>query len=288
MVVSDAYLSYVRVAAGMEAGGYYGVGKLLRALAFSEEVKAANAAGIPRGAAMLADLQQIIDSLRVTGTDAAIVTALEKSLQVVQADSTVPYDVIPAVHVSRTTGKVFLGEPPALTPDYDYHLGLRSFLPVWYFDALTPDSCLEALLTNVTVFEAHLADLSADQFFIAPAAGEWNMHQLLWHLLQAQELLAARAHLILTQSHPSLNAAAVWTNQDAGSLSASELWERYRASRDSLVAQLQSIAADDWWRTAWHSEFGHQTLLSQCTYFARHEMSHMPQFGQIRRGIGKA
>jgi uncharacterized damage-inducible protein DinB len=271
----------------MEAGGYYGVGKLLRALAFSEEVKAAQAAGIPRGAALLAEFQQIIDALRASGADATILTALERSLQVVQADSTVPYDVIPAVHVSRTSGEVFLGEPPVLTPDYDYQLGLRAFLPVWYFESLTPQACLEALQSNPAVFEARIADLTPDQFFIAPAAGEWNMQQLLWHLLQAQELLEVRVQLILTQSHPALDAAAVWTNQDAGMLSVSELWERYRASRESLVHQLQNIAAADWWRSAWHSEFGPQTLLSQCTYFARHEMSHMPQFGQIRRGIGK-
>jgi len=287
MTFSERTIDYLRTASGMEAGGYYGVGKLLRALAYAEEVQAIKSAGIPRGNDLLAILQQIIDSLRADGTDAAIITALEQALQVVKSDSTVPYDVIPAVQVSRTSGEIFLGDPPEYSANHDYHLGLRTFLPVWYFEAMSPAACMQALQGNITAIEAQFNDLSAEQCMIAPAPGEWNMHQLLWHLVQAQELLAVRVQKILTETDASLDAAAVWTNQDAGALSMSGMWERYRASREELIEQLTAISADDWWRTAWHSEFGPQTLLSQCVYFARHEISHMPQFGEIRRGLGK-
>ncbi len=287
MSFADQLTAYIRVARGLEAGGYYGVAKLLRGLAFAEEVKAANAAGIPRETALLDELRAIIEQLRSDGADAVIITALEQGCEVVKADATVPYDVIPAVHVSRTSGEIFLGEPPAFSANHDHRLGLRSFPAIWYFESLSPPECLKALESNVGAIEAQFSDLPPEQYLIPPAAGEWNMHELLWHLLQANELLAGRVEKMLTESNPSLEGMAVWANRDASSLSLPDIWERYRASREVLLARLKAIPLADWWRTGWHSEFGPQTVLSQATYFARHEMSHMPQFGEIRRGLGK-
>jgi uncharacterized damage-inducible protein DinB len=140
-------------------------------------------------------------------------------------------------------------------------------------------------LPDFAIINAQVAGLSGEQFTVAPAPGEWNMHQLLAHLLMAQELLSERIELMLTQDHPNLASRAVWTQKGRETLSTGEVLEQYLDSRQQVLAKLKALPAADWWRGGWHNEFGAQTVLSQATYFTRHEMSHLPQFGQILRAI---
>ena len=271
----------IQAARGLEAGGYYGLAKVLWALVYSAEINASNAAGIPRSAALDSTITEIINNLKADGTDAAIINALEKGFQAVREDRTVPYNDIPNVYVSRTRGEVFIGEPPELTSNNDHALALREFKGIWYFDPLSPAEVLEALESDPATIQKQMAELSPDQLLIAPAHSEWNMHQLLWHLMSAQDLLSERVNLMLTQDNPNLASKAVWAQKDEANMSTGEVLEHYLDSRHKLIDRLKALPAADWWRTSWHDEFGKQTVLSQATYFARHEMSHMPQFAQI-------
>ncbi len=271
----------IQAARGLEAGGYYGLAKLLWALAYSAEINASNAAGIPRGAALDTMLVNIMDTLKVDGTDEAIVQALDKGLRAVREDRTIPYVDIPDVYVSRTQGELFLGEPPELTRYNDHSLALREFKGIWYFEPMSPTEVLTALENNPATIQKQMAALSPDQLLIAPAHSEWNMHQLLWHLMSAQDLLSERIYLMLTQDNPNLASQAVWAQKDQENMSTGDVLEHYLDSRHKVIDQLRTLPSNDWWRTGWHDEFGKQTVLSQATYFARHEMSHMPQFAQI-------
>ncbi len=283
--MADYLTQLIRAARGAEAGGYYGVAKLLWAMAYSEEVKGSNQAGIPRGAELDGELSAIIESLKARSGDTSVITALEKGLQAVREDCTVNYTDVPGVYVSRTTGEVILGEPPEFTSNHDHRLGLREFKPIWYFEPMSPAECLNALEHNPDVIAEQISGLTTEQLLVAPAPGEWNMRELLWHLLQAQELVAARVEKMLTENHPSLEGMAVWAMKDDQAMSPADILERYCASREVMISRLKAIAPADWYRGGWHSEFGEQTVLSQATYFARHEMSHMPQFAQIRRAV---
>ena len=271
----------IQAARGLEAGGYYGLAKLLWALTYSAEVKASNTAGIPRSAALDTTITEIINTLKADGTDASVISALEKGLKAVREDRTVPYNDIPDVYVSRTLGEVFVGEPPELTNNNDHNLSLREFKAIWYFESLSPNEVLTALKSNPATIQKQIAGLSPDQLLIAPAHSEWNMHQLLWHLMSAQDLLSERVDLMLTQDNPNLASKAVWAQKDQANMSTGDVLEHYLDSRHKLIDRLRTLPSDDWWRTGWHDEFGKQTVLSQATYFARHEMSHMPQFAQI-------
>lgn len=275
----------IQTARGLEAGGYYGLAKLLWALAYSAEINASNAAGIPRGAALDSALQEIVSTLKADGTDAAIITALEKGQQAVREDRTVPYTDIPDVYVSRTRGEIYIGQPQELTSGNDHALGLREFKPIWYFEPLSPAEVLSALQSNPEVIQKQMADLLPHQLLIAPAHSEWNLHQLLWHLMTAQDLLAKRVDLMLTQDNPNLASQAVWAQKDQADLSTGAILEQYLDSRHQLIDRLKVLPAESWWRTGWHDEFGKQTVLSQATYFARHEMSHLPQFAQINQAV---
>lgn len=275
------FVPLIQTARGLEAGGYYGLAKLLWALVYSAEIKASNAAGIPRGAALDSSVVNIIDSLRAGGADAAVIDALVKGLAAVREDRTIPYVDIPDVYVSRTYGEVVVGEPPQLTAHHDHALALREFKPIWYFDPMSPKEVLAALESNPKAIQAELEGLTPDQFLIAPAHSEWTMHQLLWHVMMAQELLSERVDLMLTQDNPNLASKAVWAQKDQQGMSTGDVLEHYLDLRTQLIDRLKILPTDDWWRSGWHDEFGKQTVLAQATYFARHEMSHMPQFAQI-------
>jgi len=275
----------IQAARGLEAGGYYGLAKLLWALAYSAEIKASNAAGIPRGAALDSALTDIVNNLKAEGTDEKVINALEKGLQAVREDRTVPYTDIPDVYVSRTQGEVFVGEPPEFTTTNDHTLALKEFKGIWYFEPMSPTEVLDALKSNPATIQKQIADLSPDQLLIAPAHSEWNMHELLWHLMTAQELLSERVDLMLTQDNPNLASKAVWAQKDQANMSTGDVLEHYLDLRHKLIDRLRVLPSSDWWRTGWHDEFGKQTVLSQATYFARHEMSHMPQFAQILQTV---
>ncbi len=277
----EQLIQLIQAARGLEAGGYYGIAKLLWALAYSAEVKASNAAGIPRGAALDSMIIQIMDTLKADDPDEAVVRAIDKGLRAVRENRTVPYTDIPEVYVSRTTGDIFVGEPPELTTNNDHQLGLREFKAIWYFEPMSPDDVLKALEANPKTIQGQIAELSAEQLLIAPAHSEWNVHQLLWHLMTAQDLLSERVELMLTQDNPNLASQAVWAQHDEQNMSTGAILEHYLDSRSKIIERLKALPASDWWRTGWHDEFGKQTVLSQATYFARHEMSHMPQFAQI-------
>jgi len=277
----EQLVQLIQAARGLEAGGYYGLAKLLWALAYSAEINASNTAGIPRGAALDKTLVEIMDMLKADGTDMDIIQALDKGLRAVREDRTIPYVDIPDVYVSRTRGELFLGEPPELTGYNDHSLALREFKGIWYFEPMSPTEVLQALESNPATIQKQIAGLSPEQLLIAPAHSEWNMHQLLWHLMTAQDLLAERVELMLTQDNPNLASKAVWAQQDQSNMSTGDVLEHYLDSRHKVIDRLRALPSSDWWRTGWHDEFGKQTVLSQATYFARHEMSHMPQFAQI-------
>lgn len=278
-------VTLIRAARGLEAGGYNGVAKLVWAMAYSAEIEATNTAGIPRGEALEAVLAHILDELKSDGANSALIHAFEKGCQGVREDRTVPFTDIPEVHVSRTTGEIYLGKPPEVSAENDHRLALREFKPVWYLDALSPAEVLAALEQNPAVIQSQLAGLTGEQYSVSPAPGEWTMHQLLSHILMAQELLSERIDLILTHDNPNLKSRAVWAQRDRDTQSAGELLENYLDSRQRVIERLKGLAAADWWRAGWHDEFGAQTVLSQATYFARHEVSHLPQFAEIRRAI---
>jgi len=281
----DDLIRLVRVARGLEAGGFNNAAKLAWGLLYSEEVKASSAGGVPRGAELDAELGMLVASFTAAGADPAVIAALDEARAAVREDRTIPHPRIPDVYVSRTTGAVFLGDPPDVTASNDHRLGLRKFPAIWYFDPLSPHEVLDALAAAPDIVEAQLNGLSIEQMNRSPAPGEWSIRELLGHLHMAQEVLAVRVEKLLAEDNPQLQGLAVWAMEQKP-LSPGDLLERYRASREHVVTRLKAIPFADWWRAGWHEEFARVTILDQATYFARHEMSHLPQFADIRKAVG--
>jgi hypothetical protein len=107
------------------------------------------------------------------------------------------------------------------------------------------------------------------------------------HLRDAQLLLGYRIPLMLAEENPTLEARSgfEWATQEGERpLPVQEIFDTYRVSRNSTLARLESIPLAEWWRTGRHQEFGTVTVLQQASYFALHEVTHLPQLESLRRG----
>jgi hypothetical protein len=62
---------------------------------------------------------------------------------------------------------------------------------------------------------------------------------------------------------------------------ASEIVAGYRASRAETLAKLESMPLAHWWRSGRHQEFGEVTLRQQASYFASHEVTHLPEIERL-------
>lgn len=279
-------LELVRLARGVEAGGYYNLSKLLWAMAYSQEIQASNNAGVPRGATLIDELATMIEDLREQDAPANLVQALERGTDAVREDRTNLYEEIPNPYVSRTNGGIFLGKPSTHTDGGDDPLDLREFLPIYYFDGMKPAEIIEALRSYPGTIISMIEGLSEEQRNQAPAEGEWSLRELLWHFAMAQRVFEGRVEQMLAEDNATLKSVAVWSIKSEG-LSTAEILDLYRESRQKTLDLLEPVTPHDWWRTAWHDEFGHVTLLQQASYFARHERSHMAQLVSIITAVSE-
>lgn len=290
MTPESKIIRYVRAARGLEAGGYYAAARLLWALTYAEEIRASSALAIPRGEALIHNLETIRDELQADPAALPeVVTALERSLTAIRADQPVTYADVPAIYVSRTCGDLFMGEPPHRTRCNDDPLALREFPAIWYLELLPPAQAIDALREFPAMLSEVLDSLTADQMLIPEAPGEWSMRELLRHYYLSQELIAGRVEQVLTETNPTLKGLAIWNDPDDPTISTGQLLDQYQASRAALLAKLEVLPAEAWWRPCFHSEYGPMTLLHQVTFFARHERTHMPQMWAIYRaatGLG--
>ena len=284
-------LRLVRVARGLEAGGYYNAAKLFWAAAYSHEIRLTNAGGQPMAVPVDPDelaleIQAAIDSLKAAGADLELITAMVRGKQGLHENRTISLAEIPQVYTCRKCGEIILGQPgPRCHNCGADALTLREFPPVWFLEPLQPQEALNALASAPDLLSEVLQGLKDPQLNRPPQTGEWTIREAFQHLLISQELLAGRVEKMLAEDEPSLVGVAAWAMGKMEQQPALEILERYRRSRRDTLESLRMLSAEDWWRTAWHEEFGRVTLLQQASYFARHERDHFRQILAIRDAV---
>jgi uncharacterized damage-inducible protein DinB len=289
--MSDKYDKIVRIvklARGLEMGGFYNAAKLMWASAYSQELRDSNVAGVPTLPTDLsAELVNVIADFKSDGANPQLIDALERGMRAVKDNATIPASDIPEVHVCRTCGEIVLGTAPEACPNCGaWELTFRTFPAVYYLEPLPPDQALASLESSPELVLSLVRRLNEDQMLRQPKVGEWSIREVLVHLLMAQDLLAGRVTRMLAQDNPSLKAMNAWNLDELAETTSRALVDSFRESRDKTVAELKAAAPLGWWRTGEHEEFGSVTVLQQASYFAKHDHNHLTQIRQVLKAIG--
>lgn len=282
----DAIVALAALARRLEDEGQINIAKLARASVTALIRRAAYESRVPEGRdALSAEIDRALGDLEALQVDAALVGAFRRGAQALHEGRLPLIDDTPDPYVCRRCGQVQLGAPNKC-PTCGAEAGtLERFRPVYWLDALDPPAALERLRQTPREVRARLDGLSETELSRAPAAGEWSARKVLTHLRDAQGVLHYRTDLILSQDNPVLEAQAVfeWAAlQQEHAPTTRELLDEYQNIRSRLIDRLESIPLSDWWRTGRHTEFGTVTLKQQVSYFATHELTHLPQLEALR------
>ncbi|MCO6452650.1 MAG: DinB family protein [Caldilineales bacterium] len=284
---AKALIHLFALASRLEGEGQYNLAKLARAAADSMCRQAAFEIAMPGARDELAaDVKLTSQTLAHLHVSDELIAALTQGAEVMAAGQLPLISLLPHPHVCRTCGHVTLGEPAqkcpicAAWPDT-----FQRFMPNYWFDALEPFAAMQCLRQTPVEAEALLQGLSEAQLNQPPEDGGWAIRNVLIHLRDAQGVFAARLDLFRQEEHPVLAAKAVWTWAAATEErppTALEIFSAYQTSRAQTLAKLEQLPLAHWWRTGRHEEFGEVTLRQQVSYFAAHELTHLPQIMALR------
>jgi hypothetical protein len=280
---------WLALAARLEGEGQYNLAKLLRAASESvlrHEVYLRPAP--PPGDALLQVLQDVVVAMDGMPVATELRDALARGVAEMAAGRLPLIKDTPHPYVCRTCGTTTLGAPPPMCPTCGAQAAtFKRFLPVYWLQALDPPAALAHLRATPDKVAALLAGVPEEEAARTPAEGGWNLRQALAHLRDAQGVLAARVDLLLAEDEPELTSQAVFTwaaRAEADPPTTAEIFADYKASRARTVATLEDASWAQWQRRGFHEEFGPVTVTQQASYFATHELTHLPQLEALRTG----
>jgi len=284
---SDTLTHLLALAAKLEGEGQYNNAKLARAGAEALARQAAFEIALPSDRDKLAgEIERAVAALSRLGVDRALLAALKRG-SAAMAEGRLPLiSETPHAYVCRTCGHLVLYEPAERCPTCGaWPTTFRRFLPVYWLDALDPIAALERLRRTPLDVAALLDGLSEEAMSQRPDDGGWSIRNIASHLRDAQGVLSFRLSLFFEKERPRLESKAVFewaTKEEERPPTALEILDTYRVSREETIARLENIPLSDWWRTGQHEEFGIVTMKQQVSYFASHEITHLPQLETVR------
>ncbi len=286
----DDILHLLALAANLEAEGQYNHAKLLRAAAAALLTRAARRLELPGDKPdLLREGQLVIERLSKSPLEPELVQALRLARQALEEGRLPAYEETPDPYLCRICGYLALGEPDGCPQCGAQPQTFQRFRPIYWLEAFDPYAALEHLRSTPHKVADLLARAGAPlpgpaAEAVAGEGGGWSLRQALSHLRDAQGVLALRVDLILSQENPLMEAKAVfeWASQAGqGAASSAEIFESYRTSRAQVLESLEILPLQDWWRRGQHEEFGELRLYQQVSYFACHELTHLPQIERL-------
>jgi hypothetical protein len=276
-----------QLARGLEAGGYYNAAKVLWALAYADEVRLIDIAGIPQGEAALSrGLEAARRHLEAETGRQELIDYLSLAERAVADRRELRREESGDVAVCRACGHLMLADIPERCPGCgSWRLTFHDFRPTYFLEPTSPEEALATLEATPRVLAGWLRGMSEEQMTISPMPGEWSMREGLHHLLVTEVLLSGRVRQFLETSRPRLSGLAAWAERIQEGLTAEAVFQSFRQSREATVQTLRRLTLEQWLRQAHHEEFGTVTLLQQASYFARHDHSHLAQLEAIRAAV---
>ncbi len=280
-------LHLLALALRLEGEGQYNLAKLARAAADSISRRAAWELALPTDKESLAnEIEHVATSLSRNDVDEGLLTALRKGTSAMTEGRLPLIHETPHPYVCRTCGHLRLGEAAEKCPTCGAWAGtFQWFPPVYWLEALDPPAALERLRQTPLEIAALLEGLSEEAMTWSPQGGGWAIRNVVSHLRDAQGVLDFRLDLFLKEEHPTLESKAVFewaTREEERPPSTLEIFATYQATRAKILTRLEGLPFVDWWRTGRHEEFGSVSIKQQVSYFASHELTHLPQIESLR------
>lgn len=281
-------LPLLALALRLEGEGQYNLAKLARATADSLSRRGAYQLRLSTEAQnLVAEIEKVTGALSGLGVDDGLLEAFRRGAKAV-ADGRIPsIHETPHPYVCRTCGTLVLGQVAEKCPTCGaWPDTFQWFAPIYWLEALDPPAALLKLRQTPLDLAALLEGLTEETMSQGAPDGGWAIRNVLIHLRDAQNVLDYRLELFSKEEHPVLEAKAVWSwakNEEEQPPSALEIFEEYKAMRGKIVARLEALPLADWWRTGQHGEFGLVSIKQQASYFASHEITHLPQIERLRK-----
>jgi rubrerythrin/uncharacterized damage-inducible protein DinB len=281
---SDTIPYLYALASKLEGEGQYNNAKLCRGLAeaLTRQTAYAYQQQLSNEFPELADeLSTMAETL--TGLDIypEMAQALENGAQALLDKRLALVAEAPHPFVCRTCGHLLLeqrtGDCPLCKARPQTFL---RFPPVYWLDNFDPFQALQQLRQTPIDLAALLDGHSEDELEKTPEAGGWNIRNAVSHIRDAQGVLEHRLNLMIESNHPLLESKAVFewaANEEERPPTTMEIYDTYAESRRRTLASLENLPLRDWRRSGEHEEFGEVTITQQVSYFATHELTHLPQ-----------
>jgi hypothetical protein len=284
------FVHLLALASRLEGEGQYNLAKLCRAAAESLSRRQAYQVHVSteRGEILNA-LEHSIETLSDFGVEQDLISALEQGTSTMSAGRLPLIDETPHPFVCRTCGHLVMDEPSVKCPTCGaWASTFLRFPPVYWLEAFEPFAALEKLRQTPIEAAALLQGLSEEDMSRQPEGEGWALRNIVSHMRDAQGVLDYRLDLFIKEENPLLESQAVFewaTKEEERPPSTMEIFESYRSSRQETLKKLESIPLSDWWRTGHHTEFGPVTLRQHASYFAAHEITHLPQIYSLRKKL---
>ncbi|MFZ5821515.1 MAG: DinB family protein [Chloroflexota bacterium] len=281
---ADTLLHLFALASRLEAEGQYNLAKLARAQADAISRRAAWELNLTTDKETLA---ADIERVAVLLDDADLQAAFRAGASALTAGRVPLIEQTPHPYVCRTCGHLALTNAPKKCPTCGaWGETFQWFPPVYWLEALDPAEALEQLRKTPLEVAALIEGLSEEALNRPAPDGGWAIRNTIIHLRDAQGVLDFRIDLFHKEENPVLEMKQVWTwakDESERPPSTREIFETYQSTRREVIAKLETIPLADWWRTGRHEEFGVVSIKQQVSYFASHELTHLPQIERLAR-----
>lgn len=280
-------LPLLTLASRLEAEGQYNLAKLARAAVDSLGRRAAYQHGLSTGTQEpVEEIVAITEALSGLGVEEDLLVALRRGAGALTEGRLPLINEVPHPYVCRTCGHMVLGAVTEKCPTCGaWPDTFQWFAPIYWLDALDPPAAQARLRQTPLDVAALLEGLSEEQMNRRPPDGGWAIRNVLSHMRDAQDVLDFRLDLLQKEDHPVLEAHAVFewaTREEERPPATLDIFENYKSTRAKILARLQDMPLVDWWRTGHHAEFGSVSIKQQVSYFASHELTHLPQIEMLR------
>ena len=171
--------------------------------------------------------------------------------------------------------------------DLSYPIG--KFSPPDSMSASDREAAIEVIRSTPAQLREAVVGLTAEQLAIPYRPGGWTVRQLVHHVADSHMNAYLRYKLIATQDHPTLvtydqNRWAELGDVDAVPIEVS--LQILDAIHLRWVAFLESLAAEDFDRTAYHPEMGDVKLSDMLAFYAWEGPHHVRHITALREREG--